>query len=545
MEKNTLIAIVLSMAVLLAWSFLFEPEKAETPKQVVEQGEQPSATPPPSSAPQAQAPVAESGSVTPPATVSGRVPRIIEVDHPLYVAKFTEQRATIESFKLRLFTETVDTNSPMLELCKSKDPVITLGFLNKTVPDISFALFAADQSNVDLTSKGGPQTLTFNWTSANGVQIIKRYTFHPDSYLIDMDVTLRNLSGGLLDENMEVQLNGAPFEAVPGYYNNPGILTLINNEVDAEEVSSIEKQEILSGEIHWVSYHDNYFMMAVVPDGAVRGSVRMNPAEGNQIRVDLVTPPVKLPNNMETLYGYHLYFGPRQLETLKALNLGLERAVDYGFFDIIAKPILFLLKWLHKGLKNYGLAIIIVTIFIKILFWPLTQKSYNSMKGMKALQPHINKLREEYKDDKQRLNSEMMALYKSNKVNPMGGCLPMLIQIPVFFALYRILGQSIEMRHAPFMLWINDLSAPDRLPVGFHIPYTGGLPILTLLMGLSMFIQQKMTPTPGDPTQAKMMMLLPVFFTFLFINFPSGLVLYWLVNNILSIGQQYYVNRKA
>jgi len=166
------------------------------------------------------------------------------------------------------------------------------------------------------------------------------------------------------------------------------------------------------------------------------------------------------------------------------------------------------------------------------------------MKDMQKLAPKVAKLREKYKDDRQKLNQEIMALYKTYKVNPMGGCLPMLIQIPVFFALYSLLGYAIELRHAPFLLWINDLSAPDRLPIGVQIPYVGnGIPVLTLLMGASMFIQQKMTPTTGDPTQAKLMLFLPVIFTFMFINFASGLVLYWLVNNLLSIGQQYYINK--
>ena len=504
MEKNTIIAIVLSMVVLLAWSFLFSPEKTEPPKEVVQEEEQKAPTPPLASTPRLQAPAAESGSQTSPSYSADRTPKIIEVNHPLYLAKFTERQATFQSFKLKKFRETVELDSPMLELCKSESPILDLAFLNKSVPSISSALYTtADRSNMDLTSRSGAQSLTFTWSSPNGVEIMKRYTFHPESYLIDLEVTIRNLSGGLLDENMEVQLNGAPFELVQGYYNNPGFLSFIDDKVDSEEADGLDKQEILSGDVHWVAYHDNYFIMALIPDSSVRGSVRLNPVAGDDVRADLVNPPVKLPDNMETRYGFHVYFGPRQLETLKALNLGLERAVDYGFFDIIAKPILFLLKWLYKSLKNYGLAIIIVTLIIKLIFWPLTQKSYSSMKGMKALQPKINKLREEYKDDKQRLNSEMMALYKSNKVNPMGGCLPMVIQIPVFFALYRILSQSIEMRHAPFMLWINDLSAPDRLSVGFNIPYTGGLPVLTLLMGLSMFIQQKMTPTPGDPTQAQ------------------------------------------
>jgi YidC/Oxa1 family membrane protein insertase len=205
--------------------------------------------------------------------------------------------------------------------------------------------------------------------------------------------------------------------------------------------------------------------------------------------------------------------------------------------------------------KNYGVSIIIITILIKILFWPLTHKSYKSMKEMQKLQPLMKKIKEKYKHDKQQMNKETMALYKTYKVNPMGGCLPMAIQIPVFIALYNLFGKSIELRHAPFISWIDDLSAPDRAFSDFlsqHItslplmdpPY--GIPVLTLLMGATMFIAQKMTPmTMGDPTQAKIMQFLPLFFTFIFINFPSGLVLYWLVNNILQIGQQYRIKKSS
>jgi YidC/Oxa1 family membrane protein insertase len=167
------------------------------------------------------------------------------------------------------------------------------------------------------------------------------------------------------------------------------------------------------------------------------------------------------------------------------------------------------------------------------------------MKAMKNLQPKMAALREKYKDDKEKMNQEIMQLYRTHKVNPLGGCLPMLLQIPVFFALYRVLYSSIALRHAPFFWWINDLAAPDRLPVGFQIPYLGGLPVLTLLMGLSMFVQQKMSPSTGDPRQEKMMMMMPVVFTVMFFNFPSGLVLYWLVNNILSVAQQHYINKKT
>jgi YidC/Oxa1 family membrane protein insertase len=258
-----------------------------------------------------------------------------------------------------------------------------------------------------------------------------------------------------------------------------------------------------------------------------------------------VEPASQLEPGQETSQSYLVYYGPLDQSLLEPLGHHLDRAVDFGYLDIMAKPMLAALNFLQSHVGNYGIAIIIITLLIKIIFWPLSQKSYKSMKKMQDLKPHIDKLREKYKDDKMKLQQETMQLYKTYKVNPMGGCLPMVLQIPVFIAFYKVLGSCIELRHAPFLLWINDLAAPDRLPIGFDIPYVGhGLPVLTLLMGASMFIQQKMTPTTGDPTQAKMMLFLPVVFTFMFINFPSGLVLYWLVNNVLSIGQQYWTNQQ-
>ena len=203
----------------------------------------------------------------------------------------------------------------------------------------------------------------------------------------------------------------------------------------------------------------------------------------------------------------------------------------------------YVLKWLYNYIHNYGVAIILLTILIKIVFWPLTQKSFKSMQKMKKIQPKIAQVREKYKDDREKLNQELMGLYNTYKVNPMGGCLPMVLQIPVFIALYRMLNTAVELRHEPFLWWINDLTAPDRLNIGFEIPYLGGIPVLTILMGVSMFAQQKMTPSSGDPRQEQIMLLMPVIFTVFFINFPSGLVLYWLVNNILSIVQQYWINR--
>jgi len=206
------------------------------------------------------------------------------------------------------------------------------------------------------------------------------------------------------------------------------------------------------------------------------------------------------------------------------------------------------MNFIYSIIPNYGIAIIILTICTKLVLWPLGNKSYKSMSEMKKIQPLMAELREKYKSDKKQMNQELMALYKTYKINPMGGCLPMVLQIPVFFALYRMLYQAIELRHTPFVLWITDLSAPDRLfEFSFSVPFMQppfGIPVLTLVMGATMFLQQKMSPPPGDPAQAKMMMLMPIVFTFIFINFSSGLVLYWLVNNVLSIGQQYYIQQK-
>jgi len=210
----------------------------------------------------------------------------------------------------------------------------------------------------------------------------------------------------------------------------------------------------------------------------------------------------------------------------------LDKSINLGWFGIIAKPLLIILKFFYSFTRNYGVAIILLTFLIKIIFHPLSIKSFKSMKEMQRLQPMIKEIKEKYKNDKERMNKEVMELYKRYRVNPLGGCLPMLIQFPVFIALYNALLNSIELRHTPFILWIKDLSAKD--------PYY----VTPIIMGVTMLIQQRMTPHTGDPTQEKIMYIMPIVFTIMFLNFPSGLVLYWLVNNILSIGQQYFINKK-
>jgi len=245
------------------------------------------------------------------------------------------------------------------------------------------------------------------------------------------------------------------------------------------------------------------------------------------------------PAGEEVQRSYRLYAGPKEYDRLVALDIGLDETIDFGWFiygswsfvRLIAKPLFLILDWLYEFTGNFGVAIILLTALIKIVFIPLTHKSYVSMRAMQLLHPQMQALQKKYKHDKMRLNQELMALYKTNRVNPLGGCLPMVLQIPFFIALFNILYTTIELRQAPFILWIHDLSEKDPSYV------------LPILMGLTMVIQQKIQPTTMDPRQAKVMLLLPIVFTFFFLSFPSGLVLYWMVNNILSITQQYITMR--
>jgi YidC/Oxa1 family membrane protein insertase len=333
-----------------------------------------------------------------------------------------------------------------------------------------------------------------------------------------------------------------------GGYSFVGPSALIDGNLNQIKPKKIEDQKEFTGNLKWISIEDRYFMSSIIPGAEVKGTMKLSMSE-NVVVNQLVNPVFEVAPGTRQAFQFYVFMGPKSMQLLDSLGHDLGKALNFGFFNFIAKPCLWFMNQIYNVIPNYGIAIILLTIFTKILLWPLGNKSYKSMSEMKKLQPLMTEIREKYKDDKQKMNQELMALYRTYKVNPMGGCLPMILQIPVFFALYRMLYQAIELRHAPFFLWINDLSAPDRLfDFGFSIPFMEppyGIPVLTIVMGATMLLQQKMSPPPGDPTQAKMMMLMPVVFTFIFINFSSGLVLYWLVNNLLSIGQQFYVQKKT
>jgi YidC/Oxa1 family membrane protein insertase len=317
-----------------------------------------------------------------------------------------------------------------------------------------------------------------------------------------------------------------------GQYETIGPVSLVDDTIHTDDIDDVvESPRIYGKETVWTGFQTKYFISAIVP---LAGAVERVRIEKTNAAVENIieSPYLSIPVGGTGAFDFIAYFGPRDVEILGGVGHQLSRAIDFGFFSPIAKPLLHVLKFFYSFVGNYGISIIILTGIIKILFWPLTQKSYSSMKAMQKLQPEMQKIREKYKNDRERMNREIMEMYKSKRVNPLGGCLPMIVQIPVFFALYKVLMDSIELRHAPFALWIMDLSAKD--------PYY----VTPLIMGASMFVQQKMTPTTMDPMQAKIFMIMPVVFTFMFLNFPSGLVIYWLVNNLLTILQQYFINRK-
>jgi YidC/Oxa1 family membrane protein insertase len=323
----------------------------------------------------------------------------------------------------------------------------------------------------------------------------------------------------------------------------------VAKSVEREDVKNITKEKILGPDVSWGGFETKYFIAAMIPQNPSLTSIVMSQDSRNMVSTSLKGPKHLIPAGQAGSFSYTLFLGPKDHSILKALGVGLENSIDFGsWMKWLAMPMLVILKYINNFVNNYGITIILLTILIKIVFWPLGNKSYKSMKEMQKLQPQLAALREKYKGDKQKIGQETMALYKAHKVNPLGGCLPMVVQIPVFFGLYNTLMYAIELRHAPLFLWIQDLSAPDTLfgHIPSLIPLIGGFALgpLPIVMGATMFIQQKMSPPSGEPMQQKIMLIMPVVFTFLFLDFPSGLVLYWLFNNILSIGQQYYIIKK-
>jgi YidC/Oxa1 family membrane protein insertase len=532
MDKRAIIGIALSILVLVIYQDLvsrFYPAPTTTPPATVEKPKEAKA-PEPNAAKDSLPPLAGAQ-----ATPAARPARDIKVETENYSAIFTPQGARLKSFKFKKYRTTSDPNSPPFEMIQAAPGVpLPLGIHWRTPEEFDDAglLYVVQGDDVNLRGDA-KATLTFQGQNAQGVVITKSFTFTGTSYPIQFDLTVKAADGSapipeiLLTDKADnaVPNHDAPFE---------GFIALVDNKIKRERPPEAAKGHELTGDVSWAGFGHTYFFIGVVPENGAGHKVAVR-----QVGTALVTAiSGPTPSERSTLF-----IGPKELDTLKAVGKGLERAIDFGYFGFVSIPFLYVLHFFHRFTASYGLDIILLTVMIKLLMAPLTHKSFVSMKAMQKLQPQMERLKERYADDKEKLNKEIMELYRRNGVNPLGGCLPMVLQFPVFVGLYNALSTPIELRHASF-LWIKDLSRPDwqSLPMSFA-GWHFGIPILTILMGASMFVQQWMTPSAGDPNQRKIMMLMPLMFTFMFVSFPAGLTVYWLVNNLLTIAQQYWISR--
>lgn len=537
MEKRAFIAVALSLLILLVyqeWMSRYYASPPAAPNSVTKEAEKPAPPPPPAGAPVPQAP--------PPQIFAGPQGKEIKVETDKYIALFTTRGARLKSFKFKDYRSSANEQSPPFEIVTSAPGVpFPLGVrwqASASSFDDDGLLYSVQGGDLRLTdnSKGN---LIFHERMPDGTTITKSLTFSGSTYPISLDVSVKTADGQPLVPDILL------FEKSDHSVPNPeakfeGFIALVDNKIKREPPAEANKGHEFTGDVAWAGFGHTYFFFALLPE------------KGGQHKVWVHQSTAALTAGISGLSDdghYTLFVGPKELDTLKSLGKQLERSIDLGYFGFISVPFLYVLHFFHHFTSSYGVDIILLTFLIKLLMAPLTHKSYVSMKQMQKLQPQMERLKERLSNDKEKLNKEIMELYRRNGVNPLGGCLPMVFQFPVFIGLYNALSTPIELRHAPFM-WIKDLSKPDWQSLPFTVPgwwpsfLPAGIPVLTILMGASMFLQQWMTPSAGDPNQKKMMMMMPLMFTFMFVSFPAGLTVYWLVNNVLTIGQQYWINRR-
>lgn len=468
-------------------------------------------------------------------TVSDSAPRIIHVRTDVLAVDIDLAGGAIVHSALLAYPQALHDSAPYVLLNTQPASLYTAqsGLVGSGLNQVVY-----QSSQTDYRLAPGQQELRvpLTYQDASGVRASKTLIFTRGSYQFDVQMGLQNLSHSPWQGNAYLQFKRLePQQTSSGFFNiKPFVGAVISSpekRYQKYSFSDLNKepidQTISNG---WSAMEEHYFISAWIPDPHQSFSYSSQ-TEGKAVLVNMVGPQVTVAPGQTWQTQAHLYTGPAIASLLKPLAPGLDLTVDYGFLWFISGLLFWLMEHIYQFVGNWGVAIILVTVVIKACFYKLSAISFRSMAAMRSLQPQINALKERFGDDRQKLGQATMELYKKEKVNPMGGCLPMLVQIPVFIALYWVLVESVQLRLAPFMLWIQDLSAPD--------PYY----VLPILMGATMFIQQKLSPPPPDPMQAKMMMFLPVVFTVFFVNFPAGLVLYWVVNNTLSILQQVVITR--
>jgi YidC/Oxa1 family membrane protein insertase len=518
-QRRLLIAFAVSLLLLVAYQEFvvkrYQKPRTAAPGRVAQgNAPVPQEAPPPPPPSELAAPEADAPSV--------------DIETDLFRARITAQGARLAALQLKEYRGSVAANSAPLELVQP-GPVLPLTLqLDEATSDAAVVYRAARPALAVHGDERGE--VVFTGEGPGGLRLEKRYTFTGRSYLFEVTAAV---AGDPAKKISAVGFVLTPVRNdVPAAAAHATALALAQRRLVQKSLDDLRKQPTPVETSTWAGFAAQYFLAVAISD--------LGPAKAVMSAVD-GTPIVRVDAPVtDGRASFDVYVGPKDREVLAAADHDLDRALDFGWFWFIAIPLLQALRFLHRVTGNYGVAIIVLTTLVKVATIPLTQTTFRNMREMQKIQPQMAKLRERFKDDQVALQKEMMELYRRHRVNPFSGCLPMVLQIPIFVGLYNTLSHAIELRHAPFAFWINDLSSPDRLMVGGI-----GIPVLTLLMGASMFLQQWLTPQQGDPTQQRMMMFMPLVFTFMFINFPAGLVLYWLVNNVLTIGQQYFMMRSS
>ena len=457
----------------------------------------------------------------------------------LYVAEISAMGGDLIRLELTEHKATEDQaqHFVLMEISKDRTYVAQTGLIGEGLPNhkTEFKL-AADSYEM----KPGADKLEVRLEAPekNGLKITKIYSFHRGSYQIDIGYEIANQSKAALLAHAYYQFTRDGIVPKAGITN---IATFTGPAVYTDEgkFQKVEFADVGNGKakfVHianngWLAMVQHYFVAGWTPKGKEEREFFIRKVDDNLFSAGIILPVAQIPPGQTARIDMPLYAGPQEQAKLEKVAPGFGLVVDYGWLTVIAAPIYWLLELIHRIVGNWGWSIILLTVLIKGMFFPLSAASYRSMAKMKLVTPKLMKIKEQFSSDRNRMNQEMMELYRKEKINPLGGCLPIMVQIPVFIALYWVLLGSVEMRHAPWMLWIEDLSSKD--------PYY----VLPIIMGISMVVQTKLNPTPPDPIQAKVMMAMPIVFTFMFLWFPSGLVLYWTINNILSIAQQWQITR--
>ncbi len=464
--------------------------------------------------------------------------QVVDVYTDVFHAVIDTRGGTLRRVELLKYPVSVEDKAPPFVLLDSSDQQLFIaqsGLQSPSgiAPD-HYTVYESAATEYRLAAGEKELIVPLTWNSPEGIRITKSYHFKPSDYLMDVDFTVENRSGrpwsGLMYRQLQRTRPTAKSHFI--YTYTGGVWYSPEERYQKYKFDEMEEANLSKTVANgWIAMIQHYFLASWIPTAEQANNFYSRVAEGGRYIIGAQGPLKEIAPGQTGTYGARLFVGPKLQDHLEEVAPGLDLAVDYGKLHFIAKPIFWLLETIHNLIGNWGWSIVILTLLIKLAFYKLSETSYRSMAHMRHLQPKLKALQERYADDKQKLQEAMMKMYREEKINPLGGCLPILVQIPVFISLYWVLLESVEMRQADFMLWINDLSSPD--------PYF----VLPIIMGITMLIQHRLNPTPLDPVQAKVMMVLPVIFTFFFLWFPAGLVVYWVVNNTLSILQQWYITR--